>query len=185
MEVQKAYKLIVEDLILDEPWHYEVPVYYARTAGEAKSKGIGWFRDYNVKDYLAYNSEREVEFTDIKARRVKKLDKILYKDRWETRERITQLEWQDRRDEEARLIWENNPDGIAVVWAGCYGSFWGANRSGYWSTIEGAGKYSTEEAYEIVKGSCYSRQEKVILLDKEKYNKDLEEKIKRLESSLL
>lgn len=66
MEIKKAYKLTVDGLILDEPWHYEVPIYYALTAGEAKSKGMDWFRDYRVKDYSQYDSEREITFTDIK-----------------------------------------------------------------------------------------------------------------------
>lgn len=71
------------------------------------------------------------------------------------------------------------------MWAGCYNNYWGANRVGYWSKIEDAGKYSTKEGYEIVRGSCYSRQEVVILLDKEKYNKELKEKAEKLLSSMI
>lgn len=187
MEIRKAYKLIVDNLLLDDPYHYEAPIVYAKTAGEAKSKGMKHFYDYRVEDIYDYGryNEREITFTDVKAKRDKNSDKFLYKDQWETRKRISQLEWQDKRDEEARLIWENNPDGIAVVWAGCYGSYWGANHAGYWSKIEDAGKYSTKEAYDIVRGSDYSRQEKVILLDKEEYNKELQEKAEKLLKSMV
>lgn len=189
MEIQKAFKLSVKNLVIDEPWHYEDIVVYADSHGEAKVKGFSEFEYGEVQDYSQKNYKgeylRDITFLDIRARRIKKLDKVLYKDRWETRERISQLEWQDKRDEEAKVLWENNPDGIAVVWAGCYNSYWGANHSGYWSTLEGAGKYSMEEAYKIVKGSCYSRQEKVILLDKEKYNAELKEKAEKLLNSMV
>ena len=189
MEKQKAFKLELKNMVADEPWNYDDIIVYADSHGEAKSKGLYKFEGCEVEDYSQTNYKgefkRDYTFMDIRARRVKKLDKILYKDRWETRERVIQLEWQDKRDEEARLIWKQNPDGVAIVWAGCYNSYWGANHAGYRTKIEDAGKYSTEEAYKIVKDSDYSRQEKVILLDKEKYNKELEQKIKQLESSLL
>ena len=185
MEKQKAYKLVVDNLLLDEPWYYEEPIVYAKSAGEAKSKGISHFYDYQVEDihdYGKYNN-RDIVFTDIKARRLKRLDKTLYKDRWRTQKEIQQLEWQDKRDEEAKQLWINNPDGIAVVYNSSYGIYWGANRAGYWSKIEDAGKYSTEEAYDIVRGSSYERQETVILIDKEKYNEELEQKAEKLLSN--
>lgn len=187
MEKQKAYKLVVDNLLLDEPWNYEEPVVYAKTAGEAKSKGISHFYDYQVEDMYNYGryNNRDIVFTDIKARRVKRLDKTFYRDRWRTQEELEKLEWEDKRDEEAKQLWIDNPDGIAVVYNASYGTYWGANRAGYWSKIEDAGKYSTKEAYDIVRGSSYDRQETVILIDKEKYNEELEQKANRLLNSML
>lgn len=187
MKIQKAYKLVVDNLLLAEPWNYEEPIIYAKTAGEAKSKGISHFYDYQVEDkydYSRYNN-RDVVFTDIKARRVKRLDKTFYRDRWRTREELEKLEWEDKRDEEAKQLWINNPDGIAVVYNASHGTYWGANRAGYWSKIEDAGKYSTKEAYDIVRGSNYERQETVILLDKDKHNAELKEKAEKLLNCML
>lgn len=173
MKIQKAFKLSIKDMVADEPWHYTDIIVYADSHGEAKAKGISeWpFESVQVEDYSQKNYKgeylRDITFLDVRARRVKKLDKILHNGRWETRERISQLEWQDKRDEEAKQLWLDNSDGIAVVWAGCYRSYWGANHSGYWSKKEDAGKYSTKEAYDIVRGSDYSRQETVELLDEE------------------
>lgn len=191
MEIQKAYKLSVKDMIIDEPWHYTDIVVYAESHGEAKAKGIsGWhFEGAQVEDYSQKNYKgeylRDITFLDIRARRIKKEDKIFYKDEWRTRERVSQLEWQDKRDEEAKQLWLDNPNETAVVYAGCYNQYWGANHAGYCSDITYAGKYSTEEAYNIVKGSCYSRQEKAILLDKEKYNKEIQQKIDRLTKNMV
>ncbi len=190
MEIQKAFKLSVKDMVADEPWHYDDIIVYAETHGEAKNKGMMEFDGVHVQDYSQINYYkgdflRDVTFLDIRARRVKKLDKIFYRDLWRTREDISQLEWMDKRDEEAKQLWVENPDGIAVIWAGCYNSYWGENRCGYFSELEYAGKYTTKEAYEIVKGNDYSRQEKVILLDKEKYNKELQEKANRLLKSMV
>jgi hypothetical protein len=187
MEKQKAYKLVVDNLLLDEPYHYEAPIVYAKTAGEAKSKGISHFYYYQVENMYDYGryKNRDIVFTDIKAKRVKRLDKTFYKDRWQTQEELEKLEWQDKRDEEAKQLWLNNPDGIAVVHAGCYNQWWGANRCGYSSDITYAGKYSTKEAYDIVRGSSYDRRETVILLDKDKYNAELKEKAEKLLNCML
>lgn len=185
----KAYKLSVKNLVIDEPWHYDDIIVYADSHGEAKVKGLTEFDSGQVEDYTQINYKgeylRDITFLDIRARRIKKYDKVLYKDRWITQQELEQYKWMEKRDKEAEDIWKNNPYGVAVVWAGCYNSYWGANKAGYWSKIEDAGKYSTEEAYEIVKGSNYDRQEKVILLDKEQYNTELLKKIANLQSSLI
>ena len=189
MEIQKAFKLTVKNLVVDEPWHYDDIIVYAKTHGEAKTRGIYEFECGQVEDYTQRNYKgehlRDITFLDVRARRVKRLDKTFYKERWRTQEELQQLEWQDKRDEEAKQIWLDNPDGIAVVYAGCYNSYWGANNAGYWSKIEDAGKYSTKEAYEIVRGSSFDRQETVILIDKEEYNKKLQEKASNLLNSMV
>ena len=178
-QIRKAYKLTVKGIV-DEPWHYDDIIVYADSHGQAKSRGIYEFDSVYVQDYKEYDNQRHIIFTDITARRIKRLDKILYNEKWITQYELEHIHWKSKRDEEARQIWQDNTDGIAVVFAGCYGTYWGANHSGYCSKIEDAGKYTTEEAYRIVKGSSYDRQETVILLNKEKYNNDLTNKIERL-----
>lgn len=185
LKIQKAYKLSVSDLIVDEPWHYTDIVVYAESHGKAKTKGIFEFECGRLFDPNGHNCERDIVFTDIGARRCKKEDKFLVSDRWRTREQLEQMSWEFKRDEQAKQIWLNNPDGVALVWVGCYGSYWGANHSGYTSDKTRAGKYSTKEAFEIVKGSDYSRQEKVILVNKEEYNLEIQNKIKQLENNIL
>lgn len=189
MEIKKAFKLTVKDMVIDEPWHYDDIIVYADSHGEAKSKGAHEFEYGKIEDYSQRNYKgepyRDIEFTDIRARRIKKKDKVLFEDKWVSKERLDQIKWERQRDEDAKQLWINNPDGIAVVWAGCYNSYWGSNHSGYSSKIENAGKYSTEEAYSIVKNSDYSRQEKVILLDVNKYNSELEKQIEKLKSSMI
>lgn len=181
METQKAFRLTVKDLIIDEPWYYENIIVYAKSHGEAKTRGIyefesGKVEDYSQKDYKG-RPHRDITFLDVRARRVKNLDKAFYRERWRTQQEIQQLEWQDTRDEKARLLTISNPNDLAVVYAGCYRQYWGANRSGYSDTVTFAGKYSTKEAYDIVRGSSYDRQEIVRLLDVEHFNSELNLKI--------
>lgn len=188
-KIRKAFKLTVNNLIVDEPWHYENIIVYANTHGEAKTKGIYEFQLGQVEDYTQKNYKgeylRDIVFTDVRARREKSEDQFFYKDRWRTRKDLQELEWQDKRDEEAKQLWIDNPDGIAVVYNGSYNTYWGANHAGYWSKIEDAGKYSTKEAYDIVRGSSFDRQETVILLNKEQYNAELKEKANKLLSSII
>lgn len=174
----KAYKLIVEDL--SEPWHWNDVIVYAETAGEAKSKGLKEFDNAEKRDIFECNGWREVKYTDIKAIRQKELDKATYGGDLLTKAEIREKEWMKERDAKALELVEKYPDSLAVVWAGCYSSYWGENRSGYASNIEFAGKYPTKEAYDIVRGSDYTRRETVILLDVESYNLDIKKKIDKI-----
>lgn len=181
----KAYRATVDNLILEDPHHFEKPVIYAEKASEAKSKVMKFLKGYSVKDYIngdyRDNYSREIKYTDIRVKRVKSLDKVSYGGKLLTVEEVRQLKWVEERDAKAKKLADKYPDEIAVVWAGCYGAYWGANRAGYFSSIESAGKYTTKEAYDIVKGNDYSRQEIVELLNVEEYNKKIQEKINELE----
>ncbi len=174
-EIKKAFKLTVDN-IADEPWCWDDIIVYAESHGAAKSKGLKYFDGAEIHVDRGYGV-RDVEFTDLKARRIKNQDKILYDGEWVTQERKVQLDWQKERDEDARKIMEENPNGIAVVWAGVYNAYWGYNHNGYRADIENAGKYTTKEAFDIVKGSCWSRQETVQLLSIEKYNEGIQDKL--------
>jgi hypothetical protein len=182
--IKKAYKLTVKEL--SNPWDYDDIIVYAETHGEAKSKGLSEFDGAETRDDSTYRKEwRDVVFTDIQARRIKRYDKTLFEGEWITQQDLEYKNWERARDEEARKLAENNPNGIAVVWVGCYGSYWGANRAGYFTNLEAAGKYSTKEAYEIVKGNDYSRQERVVLLDVVEYNLKIKSKIEELQKQLI
>lgn len=174
----KAYRLIVEDL--SEPWHWDDIIVYADSAGEAKSKGLKEFSGAEKRDILEYGGWRDVIFTDIKAIRHKELDKADYGGALFTKAEIREKEWIKERDEKALKLFQTNPDDLCVIWAGCYGSYWGSNRSGYSSDIKYAGKYSTKEAYEIVRGNDYTRQEEVRLLNTVEYNSSIDKEVEML-----
>jgi len=165
----KAYKITAD--IIDEPWHWDDVIVYATKAPEAKYKALSEFDGAEVFDTKAYNNYREVQYKDLRARRVPELDKAEYGGKLLTKAEIREREWVEKRDAEALAFTVSNPEDLFVIWAGVYGSYWGANRSGYTSNLELAGKYTAQEAYEIVKGNDYSRQESVILLDAAKYGK--------------
>lgn len=177
----KAYKLTAD--IADEPWHWDDVIVYAETRGEAKSKGLKEFSEAEIKDYTSYFNYRDVQFTDIRAKRVPEYDKVFFDGKYRTIHEVKALEWQTKRDKEAFNLTVSNPNDFAVIFAGCYGAYWGANKSGYTSSLEKARRYTTKEAYDIVRGSDYRRQETVILLDKAEWNADIDLKIKELEAS--
>jgi len=179
----KAYKLTAN--IENEPWHWSEIIVYANSAGEAKSKGLNQFEGAEVFDYRAHDCQRDVKYTDLKARRIPEFDKADYGGAMLTKSEIREREWCEKRDLNAFNFTVSNPSDLFLVWAGVYGCYWGANRSGYTSNIELAGKYSAQEAYEIVRGSDYSRQENVVLLSVAEYNKNIDDKIKKLKECRL
>lgn len=174
----KCWKIEIKDV--QEPWYYDEIFVYAETGDKAKSKawkenigGIndacvdgGWAKDFIPADYL-----------DLRAKRYKEGDKVEYEGELVTKQKAEQLQWGKDRDEYSKHLGEEHPDKTVVIWNGSYNCYWGANRSGYSSTLRGAGLYSTQEAYDIVKGSCYSRREEVRLTSKEDINKHIDSEI--------
>lgn len=179
----KAYKLIVEDL--SEPWHWDDVIVYADTAGEAKSKGLSEFSGAEVRDIFEINNWRDVKYTDIKAFRLKEMDKVMHNGNLITKTELDQAKWQEERDSKALEFTKTHPNSLFVIWAGCYCQYWGANRSGYATDIKYAGKYTPQEAYDIISGNDYSRQEVVKLLDIVEYNEKIDKEVERLLSAKL
>lgn len=183
--IKTAYKISAKDL--EEPWHYDDVIIYAETRGEAKSKGLQEM--YNLgasktRDYLDKYKDTDLTYTDISARRVKDQDVILFEGKEMKRNRVKEHVWCKERDAKALKLWQDNPDSLAVVYAGCYRQYWGANHSGYASDIVWAGRYTTEEAYKIVSGSSYDRQETVSLIDVEKWNENINEQVETLQKQI-
>jgi hypothetical protein len=185
----KAWKISAKNL--EEPWHYDDVYVYAENRNKARSLGLKelFHLGATISKPCKYRDcgwkEDDVEYTDIIAHRCPHEDKVMYNGKLETKDRIEELEWCRLRDEEAYNLTITNPNDFAVVYAGCYGTYWGSNHVGYCSKIEDAGKYTTQEAYEIVKGSGYSRKEKVILINKEEYNQNILDQIEKLKTKLL
>ena len=173
--VKKAWSISAKDLI--EPWHHDDIVVFADTRGEARSKGLDELRYQGATKDVSYLEDNEIYYTDIGATRYKESDKIQFEDKVVSRSQVKNYLWQKERDENARQLTITHPNDLAVVYAGCYGQYWGANHSGYSSAITFAGKYSTKEAYDIVKGSDYGRQETVRLLDVVQFNAQLDVQI--------
>lgn len=181
--LKKAWKISAKDL--NEPWYYDDIIVLADTRGEARSKGLydliyqGATKDVNRK----YDDDT-ITYTDVTATRYKDSDRILFEDKEITRRDLEGYLWCKDRDEAALQLTISNPNDLAVVYAGCYGQYWGKNRSGYSSDITFAGKYTTKEAYDIVKGSAYDRKESSKLLDIKQFNKELDLQISAKETEI-
>lgn len=195
MDSKKAWKISCPDIV-DEPWHYDDIIVYAETRGKAKAyawkNNSGWLRDAQVpddkfipwRDRTHYSDRRNIEYTDLRVNRVKKLDKIEYNGKIVTKFEASSLEWCEKRDAYAKYLAEEFPDKTVVVWNGSYNSYWGGNRCGYSSNIINAGLYSTKEGYDIVRGSDYSRQEEVRLMSKEDINAEIDKMINVLQKEI-
>ena len=181
--IKKAWGISAKEL--SEPWYFDDIVVLADTRGEARSKGLSeLIYQGATKEVDRRYDDNEIKYTDVKATRYKESDIILFEDKEIRRRDLSNYIWCKERDENARLLTISNPDDLAVVFAGCYSQYWGANHSGYSSSIVFAGKYSTKEAYNIVKGSSYDRQETVILLDAKQFNAELDLQISAKETEI-
>ena len=143
--IKKAWQITAKDL--KEPWHYDDIVVMANTRGEARSKGLSELIYLCAEKDVSYLEDSTLLYTDILATRYKESDIILYEDKQIKRYQLENYLWQKERDENALQLTITNPDDLAVVYNASYGSYWGANRSGYSDSIIFAGKYSTQEAY--------------------------------------
>lgn len=187
--IKKAWKIKVEDL--DEPWHFDDIIEYGETANQARYALMKSSIYYDMQIIEGYNytthrnNRRDVEYRDVKARRCSAKDVVLYKRKEVKRYEIEQIDWVEERDKYAYSIVADSPDAVCVVRAGCYNQWWGANHAGYTSSIERAGKYTPQEALKIVLDSDYSRQEVVQVIDKDKYNSDINDQIIELENEIL
>lgn len=177
--MNKAWQITVDDL--SEPWYYQDIIVYAETGDKAKS--IAWKENRSgICDAELSMYTREVRYTDLRAHRVKELDKIEWEGKQVTKERFKELTWMKERDEDSEKLWKENPEATAVVMKGS--SYWGHNRCGYSSTLKNAGLYSTQEAYGIVRGSDYNRQETMRLCSKEEINNYIESEIEKLRNQI-
>jgi hypothetical protein len=183
--VEKGWNVTVGGLA--EPYLYEDVFVHAENKGQARSKGFDEMKYQNAEVQMSntgFTKCREVQFTDIRVTRSKEHDLIKCNDEVMTRQAVGEKRWCEQRDEEAKKIMDENPYGIAVVYAGCYSFYWGPNHAGYYSNLLSAGKYSTKEAYDIVKGSDYSRRETVMLVKPDEYNKDIDSQIEALKTKI-
>lgn len=178
--IKKAWKISVKDL--SEPWYFEDVYVNCETRGEARSKGLTEMRNLGATKLVDYDTE--VYYTDIIAHRVKEYDTILFEDKEMKRHQIEEHIWCKERDQKALDLTVSNPNDLAVVWAGCYRGYWGANRSGYSDDIIFAGKYSIQEAYDIVIGSDYGRQETVRLLNVAEFNANINTEVIKLQKQI-
>ena len=143
--ISKAFQVWHEGMLNDNPHEGytmdELPVTYAETAGLAKTMSS------EVYDYELYGYEPE--FTDLKVRRAKSYDKIMFEGheykRWQIN---TILETRERHSERRKAV-EKFPDGTNFyVQNGFVGNsvlWWGKNSNGYTSDISKAELYTKEE----------------------------------------
>lgn len=181
--IKKSWRISIKDL--SEPWYFEDVYVNCETRGEARSKGLTEMFNLGAEKIKEsrYDSS-DIAYTDIIAHRAKDYDTILFEGKEMKRQAIEKYTWCKERDQKALDLTVSNPNDLAVVWAGCYRGYWGANRSGYSDDIIFAGKYSTKEAYEIVKGSEYARQETVKLLNVEEFNANINTEVIELQQKI-
>jgi len=181
--IKKAWKISVKDL--SEPWYFEDVYVNCETRGEARSQGLQEMCNLGAEKLKESRyDDTDLRYIDIIAHRSKDYDTILFEGKEMKRHQIEKHIWCKERDQKAYELTVSNPNDLAVVYAGVYGSYWGSNRSGYSDSIVFAGKYDVREAYDIVRGSEYSRQETVKLLNVEKFNLGIEEKIEKLQKEI-
>lgn len=146
MEIlKKAYTVWHEGMLNDNP-HLgfrmdELPVTYANTPSEAKQ---------NAQDLNDYEIDGEPhKFTDIKVRRAKMADKVMYKGRevskWQMESQIKEEKRiQERTDkvnafpDGTNFYVQNGYVGNSVLW-------WGLRSSGYTTDLSKAELYTKEE----------------------------------------
>jgi len=180
--IKKAWKISVK--YLSEPWYFEDVYVNCETRGEARSKGLTEMINLGASKIVGYLEDNDIYYTDIIAHRVKDYDTILFEGKEMKRHAIEKHIWCKERDQKALDLTISNPNDLAVVWAGCYRGYWGANRSGYSDDIIFAGKYDVKEAYEIVRGSDYGRQETVRLLNVEEFNTNIDTEVAKLQKQM-
>jgi len=181
--IKKAWKISVKNL--EEPWHYNDVIISAETRGQARSEGLTEMRNLGATKLVDYKyDDTEVYYTDIIAHRAKEYDTILFEGKEMKRHAIEKHIWCRERDQKALDLTVSNPNDLAVVWAGCYRGYWGSGRSGYSDDIIFAGKYDVKEAYEIVRGSDYGRQETVRLLNVEEFNANIDTEVEKLQKQM-
>lgn len=185
--MEKAWNVFVKNIV-SEPWHYNDLIVYAETRNQARSKAMSkmLFESAEIEDqpYSIYNRYRDVEYKDISATRNKELDKVDYNGEEVSKSKLKEIKWCEERTAYAKSLANNFPDKTAVVYTGSYGSFWGANHSGYASNIIFAGLYTTKEAYDIVKSSSYDRQETVRLYSKEDKSEVIDLEVEKLQKEI-
>lgn len=171
--VDKAYELTAN---FDEPWFYEPVTGYGSTPGKAINSQLGEFVPYTLA-----NGE-DCMYKDVRAIRDPRLDKVIFEGKEMTRNRAVDQLWLNKRDEDNEKVLQENPDGYAYVYAGCYSCWWSDNHAGYSSSKLHAGLYPIKEAIKIVTGSSRDRQESIEVSTKRKHNKLIRNEMRSLES---
>lgn len=178
--VEKAYQCYAD---IEEAEYYFSdggPIETGKTKGEVKNKA---FISYFESNRMKYTGE-DVQYKDIKARRVPDYDIVIYNGKNMSRKSAENNIKEKERDENIKKLRDENPGALAVVWNGSYGTYWGDNRCGYNSSLCKAGIYSIEEAANIVIGSSIDRDEKVIIVTNNDINSSVDEEIQALEKKI-
>lgn len=187
--MEKAWNVFVKNIV-NEPWHYNELIVYAETRNQARSLAMNQrlfeSAQLEVNIYSSYHFEkyRDVEYKDVCATRNKDLDKVEYNGKIVSKNELEKIKWCEERTAYAKSLADDFSDKTAVVYNASYGSYWGANHSGYADDIIFEGLYSTKEAYEIVKSSSYNRQETVKLYSKEDKSQVIDLKVEKLQKEI-
>jgi hypothetical protein len=150
-----------------------------KTEGEAKTEALYHCQTYGVQG----PDDDDVTFTSIRLVRAKDLD-LMVKDGVEGKRHV--FEYRDRRDTvNAALdkLLSENATASAYIMKG--GAYYRDNYAGYTSEQLYAGVYSLEAAVREVKGISLDDGPEVVIIDPEKHNKRIRERVDILESRLI
>lgn len=176
---QKAYQVWHEGMLSRIPYEGyskdDLPVYYAESPSQAKTICC------EVDNYLIDGEHHK--FTDLRVRRYKPCDKMLFEGHILTRNQIEyELEVRQRNAELDQLL-TDNPDSMAYILKGGY--YYRPNCAGYTDRKSRAGVYTLERAIKEVKGCSLGDNMRAIVIDKDEHNEMLRKEIEDLQTRLI
>ena len=176
---EKAYNVWHVGMLSDNPHEgysmSDLNVYYAETPSKAKTQcTLVW--DYHIDG-------EEPKFTDIKVRRCKSADKVIFEGETITRSGIDRLIERRNRDSAVDKLLLDNPNSKAYILKG--GLYYRPNSSGYTEFKQFAGVYDLEYAVSSVKSTSLSDYMRPIVIDVEEHNSMINKTITDLKTRLV
>jgi len=177
--VEKAFNVWHEGMLDDHPEYgyrmEDLPVYYAETPSKAKSQ-CSIVYDYHINDEPA-------KFTDIRVKRCKSSDKVLFEGNVIERYNIDYILEERSRNEELDKLVQDNPSAMAYIRK--RGAYYRPNHRGYTERQSKSGIYTIQEAVKEVKGCSLGDYMTAIVIDNAEHNEMLNKEITDLESRII
>jgi hypothetical protein len=175
---EKAWGLLLGDI--EEGYLYDTIIVYAENRNKAKSK---MWVECNMYHNVELLGGVELSYLNVPIQRLKSADKYEFEGQVKSKQDIEYIQKRRERDTEIEETVKNNPDALCYVLKGRM--YWRPNSAGYTEYKTKAGIYPIKEAAQIIKSSSLDRYERMMLIDREEHNKELQEQIDDLKTRLL